>query len=215
VAWKLSNDKNIIRAKIKKQRTQLSRDKVLSLSRNIQKLFFKLPEFTKARSVAFYVAKQESGEVETKDMIQRTLELGKKVLVPVVESHRLIFSELLDFDSDLVPCTFGILEPKPDCRRPAWVEESDLVVVPGLAFDSRGFRLGYGKGYYDRLAREVASTKPFLPFVGLAYEFQLADKIPATPKDMRVNILVTEKRVLRFQKTSSVSQKPQKTNQKV
>jgi len=194
------HEKKTTREKFKSLRMRLSKEEVLTKSAHIKKLLFGLPEFARAKTIAFYVAKQASGEVETEDMIKESLAADKRVLVPVVEkaARKILFSELRDYDSELAHGAFNILEPKPSCRRPVPIRESDLVIVPALAFDLKGHRLGHGGGYYDRLLRELASTKPSPPFVGLAYEVQVVDKLPKTLWDVPVNILVTEKRVLHF-----------------
>ena len=193
-------EKKTTREKFKSLRMRLSREEVLTKSAQIKKLLFGLPEFAKAKTIAFYVAKQTGREVETEDMIKESLAVDKRVLVPVVDkaTRKILFSELRDYDSELAHGAFNILEPKPSCRRLVPIRESGLVIVPALVFDLQGHRLGYGGGYYDRLLRELASTKSLLPFVGLAYELQVVDKLPKTLLDVPVNILVTEKRVLHF-----------------
>jgi 5-formyltetrahydrofolate cyclo-ligase len=192
-------EKKVTREKFKSLRMRLSREEVLAKSALIKKLLFGLPEFAGAKTIAFYVAKQSSKEVETEGMIKESLAMGKRVLVPVVDkaARKILFHELRDY-SELAPGAFGILEPKPTCRRLVPARESDIVIVPALAFDLRGHRLGYGGGYYDRLLRDLASNKPSPLFIGLAYELQVVSRLPRTPLDVPVNILVTEKRVLHF-----------------
>jgi 5-formyltetrahydrofolate cyclo-ligase len=194
------NEKKTIREKFKSLRMRLSRKEVLTKSARIKKLLFGLSEFTRAKTIAFYVAKQASREVETEEIIKESLTAGKRVLVPIVNktARKILFSELRDYDSELAPGAFDIPEPKPSCRRLVPATESDLMIVPALVFDLQGHRLGYGGGYYDRLLRELASIKPSLPFVGLAYELQVVDRLPKTSRDVPVNILITEKRVLHF-----------------
>jgi len=194
------NEKKITREKFKSLRMRLSKEEVLTKSARIKKLLFGLSEFTRAKTIAFYVAKQASREVETEEMIKESLMAGKRVLVPIVDTaaRKILFSELRDYDSELAPGAFDILEPKPSYRRLVPATKSDLMIVPALVFDLQGHRLGYGGGYYDRLLRELASIKPSLPFVGLAYEMQVVDRLPKTSRDVPVNILVTEKRVLHF-----------------
>ncbi len=194
------NEKKTTREKFKSLRMRLSRKEVLTKSARIKKLLFGLSEFTKAKTIAFYVAKQANREVETEEMIKESLMAGKRVLVPIVDkaARKIFFSELRDYDSELAPGAFDIPEPKPSYRRLVPATKSDLMIVPALVFDLQGHRLGYGGGYYDRLLRELASIKPSLPFVGLAYELQVVDKLPKTSRDVPVNILVTEKRVLHF-----------------
>jgi 5-formyltetrahydrofolate cyclo-ligase len=193
-------EKRITRQKFKSLRMGLSRDEVLRKSALIKKSLFGLPEFARARTIAFYVAKKSNNEVETEEMIRESLAVGKRVLVPVVDkaSGKILFHELQDYDSELSPGAYGIPEPKPACRRIVRASESEVVIVPGLAFDLQGHRLGYGGGYYDRLLRELTSRRPSPLFIGLAYEFQVVDRLPRTHRDVPVDILVTEKRVLHF-----------------
>ena len=117
--------------------------------------------------------------------------------MPVVdkEKHRLKLSVLKSWD-DLKPGSYGILEPKKDCLK--WVSPMDinLIIVPGVGFDKKGNRLGHGEGYYDRLL-----SKPFGTLsIGLAFEIQIIEDIPIDTHDQPVDILITEKRVIKRKK---------------
>lgn len=193
-------NKEEVREKFKLLRVQQPREETLAKSARIQELLFELPEFRGARTVSFYVTKPGSGEVETEQMIKASLRMGKRVLVPIVDkmAKRLVLSELRDFDVELAPGAFNVPEPKPSYLRPVPARECDLVIVPGVVFDLHGYRLGYGGGYYDGLLREVASLGAGTPFIGLAYELQVMDRLPHTPHDVPIHILVTEERMLRF-----------------
>jgi len=153
-----------------------------------------IAEFARARVIHCYVSMSQ--EVGTQDLIRSLLADGRRVVVPVVDlQHRVLrHGEIRSFD-ELAPGSLGILEPKPEVFRPARIEEIDLVIVPGVAFDKHGERLGLGEGYYDRFLKEVRA-----PIVGLAFQFQIVEKIPATPMDVRVDILVTEEGVWRMKK---------------
>lgn len=192
--------KKEVREEFKLLRAQQPRGEALAKSVQIQGLLFELPEFRGAKTVSFYVTKPGSGEVETEQMIKASLEIGKRVLVPIVDkmAKRLVLSELRDFDVELTPGAFDVPEPKPSYRRPVPARECELVIVPGVVFDLRGYRLGFGGGYYDRLLREMASLRLGIPFAGLAYELQVVDRLPHTRHDVPIHILVTEGRVLRF-----------------
>jgi 5-formyltetrahydrofolate cyclo-ligase len=193
-------NKKEVREKFKLLRARQPWEEALAKSAQIQGILFELPEFRKAKTVSFYVTKPGSGEVDTEQMIKASLQMGKRVLLPVVEktAKRLELSELRDFEAELAPGAFNVPEPKPEYRRPVPARECDLIIVPGIAFDMHGHRLGFGGGYYDRLLREVASLKLGIPFVGLAYELQVVDTLPHSWHDVAVHILVTEERVLRF-----------------
>ena len=157
-------------------------------SEAIWRKVLRLTAFRRATTVCCYVALPY--EVQTRRMIEAMLEEGKRVVVPVVRprTKRLWLSEVRALDRDLAPGAFGVSEPVPSARRPVPERELDLVFVPGLAFDRRGHRLGHGHGYFDRfLARLPAAT----PTVGLAYRFQLVDRLPVDPHDRTVQTVLT------------------------
>ena len=181
------------------------RKKILSLRRSqpkeekrkkdslIQDRLFKLPEFIKAKTILFYISTED--EVGTEQIIKRALKENKRVIVPVskVEERNLSLSELKDYDSELELGAFNILEPKKEFRRFISPDELDLIVVPGVAFDSSGNRLGRGMGFYDRFLKRI---KRKIPILGLAYEFQIVDEIPVDDKDVSVDKIVTEDRII-------------------
>jgi 5-formyltetrahydrofolate cyclo-ligase len=97
--------------------------------------------------------------------------------------------------AQLTPGAFGILEPPAGCREVP-VEEIEVLLVPGLAFDPAGRRLGYGGGYYDEVAARLrAAGKGFL--LGVGFDFQLIETCPAGPADVAIDCVVTEARVVR------------------
>lgn len=187
-----ASDKKQIRAKYKAARSSMSKEDVMLKSSRIKQLLFSLPEFQTAKTVCFYIATKN--EVQTENVIRDAIKLGKRVLVPIVEMDRtLVMSRLFDYDKELEPGAFGILEPKSTCRRIVPISEAELIIVPGVVFDLDGNRLGYGGGYYDRF---LSSAKTNTRFVGLAYECQVVDKLPHGLGDVPVHKIVTECRVI-------------------
>jgi 5-formyltetrahydrofolate cyclo-ligase len=154
-----------------------------------------LPEYSGGKTVLCYVSFRT--EVATLDLLARMINEGKRVVVPYCEADRLELFHFIDF-ADLAPRTLGILEPKPELRaledRHVPVRDIDLFVLPGLAFDRDGGRLGYGKGYFDRLLK---LARPDALLAAIAFECQLFDAIPMTPQDIRVDAVVTESNVYR------------------
>jgi len=115
---------------------------------------------------------------------------GKRVVVPVAvpRTKQLRVSEVRNLQAELVRGSHGVWEPKPSSRRPVALREIDLALVPGIAFDRRGHRLGHGHGYFDRfLARLPKTTRT----IGLAFRFQLLDHLPVAAHDHAVQTVLT------------------------
>jgi 5-formyltetrahydrofolate cyclo-ligase len=115
------------------------------------------------------------------------LEADKQVVVPRVRKRELLLSKLVDPKRDLARGSFGVLEPTPQALRPVPLTAVDLVLVPGLAFDRLGHRLGHGRGYFDRLLARLPKTTST---VGLCFEFQLLDRLPTRPHDQTVQTVL-------------------------
>jgi 5-formyltetrahydrofolate cyclo-ligase len=136
-------------------------------------------------------------EVCTHGLLRGLLEQRRRVCVPSFDpaGRRYICSEMKNFDLDLKEGKLGILEPRGGAIRPVHPEKMGVWLVPGLAFDERGNRLGRGMGYYDRLLCGARGVK-----IALAYDFQLLNEIPSEPHDIRLDFIVTETRVVHCKK---------------
>jgi 5-formyltetrahydrofolate cyclo-ligase len=173
-------------------RRAISHTRLQGLSSRVQENLCAQNEYQKARTVASYVSKDY--EVQTTGIIAALLEAGRRVLVPLVDTSTtsLLFFEIRSL-GELAPGRFGIPEPS-GSGAPVPLEESDLLLVPLLAWDDRGHRIGYGRGYFDKaLARRGSSIA-----AGLALESQRVERIPEGPSDVRMDMVVTEERVRRF-----------------
>jgi len=145
-----------------------------------------MEEFAAAGLIHTYVSSKEK-EVDTHGLIRISLEQGKRVAVPVVEGKGQLRHAEIEGLEGLVRDAWGLLEPPAD--HAVWVEEVeeiDLVVVPGLAFDRQGGRLGFGGGYYDRF---LGSTSAFR--VGLVYDCLLLDEVPMEAHDARIDVVIS------------------------
>ncbi len=154
----------------------------------IQHKLFNEEEFKKAKVVMFYVSLKD--EVNTIFMIDEALKMGKRVCVPVVlmEEKRLIAGEIKNRQEDLENQHFGIYQPKHDRVKEVPLEDIDLVVVPGIAFDKNNLRLGRGHGYYDRFLCCLPSKAKT---IGLAFDFQVVENLPRKPHDIPVTKTIT------------------------
>ncbi len=160
------------------------------LSRRVWESLFALPELGRARTVMVYV--DVPGEVRTQAYLASVQRRGKQVVVPYCDRDELgLF--VLASPSELSPGTLGILEPKRELRglpaRHVEASQLDLLIVPGVAFDRRGARLGRGKGYYDRLLSQV---RPDASLVGVAFECQLVAELPMLSHDVFMDKVITE-----------------------
>jgi 5-formyltetrahydrofolate cyclo-ligase len=184
--------KALIRQTMLALRDALDPDERAAKSLLIQSNLFSLPAIMSASSLMFYVSFRS--EVQTEPMIRHALSLGKQVIVPITDmkKKRLLLSQIKDFDEDLAPGTWGILEPKPEKRRTVDYSNVDIVITPGAAFSEQGWRIGYGGGFYDRLLRKSQKRA-----YALAFEMQILNNVPhTTSRDVPVNYIVTEKRVV-------------------
>ena len=183
--------KETIRSSIRKKREAMHESEVLEKSRRIKTYLFSMHEFQEARTILFYVS--YDNEVNTHEMIQESLRMKKHIAVPVsdAETRTIICSTLVKWD-DLSAGVYNILEPRKDCIEQIAPTSIDLILLPGIAFDSEGNRIGHGKGYYDRFLQNNLHAHRF----GLAFEFQLVEKIPTGKYDRRVEKIITENRII-------------------
>jgi 5-formyltetrahydrofolate cyclo-ligase len=167
-------------------------DRLLSLSDKIREKVEELPEYRNSETIATYVA--TSGEVQTEQIIRDSLNYGKRVLVPkVISREKLMFSEIKDM-TDLARGEFGLLEPKTHLIHEIPLGEAEIILVPLVAWDEWGNRIGHGRGYFDfALANLPKNLK-----VGLAFEAQRVDRIPREEHDVPLDLVITEERQIRF-----------------
>jgi len=181
--------KRSLRSSMLARRSSMSREQWQIDSQRAQERLLGLELFQQARRVALYAPLQN--EVDTALLFAAAREAGKQVLYPQVCGEQLAFHEVTALEQ-LNRGSFGILEP---CPLSSVQEQAtlDLMVVPGVAFDLRGHRVGFGKGYYDRHLAGLHQL-PFL--VGLCHDFQLCDQVPTEGHDIRMHCLVTESRTV-------------------
>jgi 5-formyltetrahydrofolate cyclo-ligase len=158
-------------------------------SRAATKRVLELPEYAAAKTIVAFSAIQK--EADPAEILSSARASGKRVGLPRVVDELLELHEFGDV-SELEEGAFGVLEPSATARviTPA---EVDLVIVPGLAFDPRGHRLGYGRAFYDRLLPHM----PQAFRVGFAYDFQVMMELPNDPHDVPMHAVVTDQRMLR------------------
>ncbi len=158
----------------------------------IQRSLFALDRYAASKAVMTYVSLPD--EVQTGLILSNSLREGKKLAVPSLKnSGQIIPSLVYDPEDELSPGCFGVLEPAPGHIRPYPPAEIDLVIVPGVAFDCEGNRLGMGGGYYDKFLSPLSGRRAA---VGLAFGFQVISSVPSERHDTRVDFIITEDSVI-------------------
>lgn len=178
-------NKNHLRQLIKDQKSMMSDAEIKELSASLCLDLYKLDEYKNASCVFAYVSYNQ--EVRTRSLIERALADGKRVAVPRVYGDTMQFKYISSLN-DLQPGYMGIPEPSDDLECADGREEQVLMIMPGLAFDEAGNRVGYGRGYYDRYLTQHNKTR--YTKVALAYDFQIVDSIEADAFDVKTDILI-------------------------
>lgn len=178
--------KHDIRKRLLKLRKQTDEKTCREASLLIQQNFIVTEVFRQADTLALY--SPVNNEVATEQLFSVARNATKRVCYPRVVGESLEFIAVESL-ADLVPGAFGVSEPTAG----EVVKDIDVVVVPGAAFDRNGFRLGYGKGFYDR---QLAGMQPRIVSVGLCYEFQLCDSLPVEAHDQPLDYVATEARFI-------------------
>lgn len=177
-------DKNTLREKIKQMRKNLTHDEITQKSEKITSLLTETQIYRNAKCVCIYMA--SFNEPRTIPLIRKAISDGKKICVPITNTENTTLS--LSYVNDITSLkkgAYGISEPAViDTANPCDV---DLIIVPGIAFDRNGNRIGFGKGFYDRLLTDTIAVK-----IGLCYNFQLCEGITSDKHDIPMNIIITE-----------------------
>ena len=192
----MEEGKKELRKKMINLRYSLTQEEISRKSRRIFERLMSLGEYEKSGLIMGYM--DFRNEVRTCDFIRDSLEMGKRVAIPYVTSMRcgigeIAASEIYDMKCDTAPGRCGILEPAAGRLRIVNPGEIDLAVVPGVAFDKNGFRLGYGAGCYDGFLKNVRSD---CLKVGVAFEIQIVEVVPTDEHDIPLDIVITEDRLI-------------------
>lgn len=174
--------KEDFRKKALKMRENISIMEAIERSSAIQKNLIKLPEFKKAKIVLSYIPIRN--EVAADNFA------GKVIVLPGFNSKKNLVA--LKHDGKLADGLYNTKQPPCEKKRVVKMGSIDIAIVPGVAFDKKGNRVGYGKGYYDRLLSKIDGKK-----IALAYGFQVFENLPAESHDIKVDYIVTENRVIK------------------
>lgn len=186
------SDKKSLRLFYKKLRNEMSfQEKEMRDIRIYEKLT-QLDEYKNSESVLVYVS--SAIEVDTHKIIEYSFKKNKRVLAPrcIPNTNLMEFYEISSFD-DLESGAFGIMEPKDKCKRIKTFSSDSCCIVPALAYDKRGYRLGFGKGFYDRFLDKYDGKK-----IGLCYNSCVTERLPSDDFDKAADCVITDRYIIYF-----------------
>ena len=178
----IDQEKKEIRKRIRERKKSFSLDQKRNKSKSIFEKLEKLDHFKESSVIMVYWSMDD--EVYTHEFVQN-LHGKKRIILPIVKGDTLILKEFSGMSKMKIGEQFGIAEPigKPFEE----VEQLDLIIVPGVAFDEERNRLGRGKAYYDKLLKSTTALK-----VGVCFDFQLIDKVPVDEHDIKMDLIISD-----------------------
>jgi 5-formyltetrahydrofolate cyclo-ligase len=187
--------KKELRQRLRKQLAAMSKHEMATKSARATQLLVSTPEFAESEVIMVFLSLPS--EIDTTGLVLRAWQEHKRVLAPRIswEQRRMMPTEVRSLTSDLVETAMGLREPVTGAPIP--IPIIDMVVVPGIAFDEKGDRLGRGRGFYDRF---LAHPEFKGISCGLAFEAQLLAEVPVGPLDRPVTMLVTDEKIRRFRR---------------
>lgn len=180
--------KQTLRKKIKELKSQYSLSELLRKSELIFNLLDQLDEVKKANTILAYWSLDD--EVYTHNWIKSNYK-QKKILLPAIFKNNLLIKPFEGEENMISVPPFGIKEPK--STEITDLSIIDIIIVPGVAFDKIGYRLGRGKGYYDRFLTKTKAIK-----IGICFDFQIVEKVPINQFDIKIDIIITENNIYSF-----------------
>lgn len=174
-------DKQELRRVIREKKRAMTQEEILTASALLAEQFYQTPQYKNAKTIYGYLPYNQ--EVRTVPMLRQALLDGKKVAVPKVYGDEMRFIYMEDLEKTATGYA-GIPEPIAD--EPVARDPTALVLMPGLAFDRTGNRMGYGGGFYDKFLAD----EPDHPTVALCYEFQLLPSVPREEYDVPVDVVL-------------------------
>ncbi|MCW8957233.1 MAG: 5-formyltetrahydrofolate cyclo-ligase [Gammaproteobacteria bacterium] len=189
-------DRNQLRSSIRQQRRQLSPSQQHHHSHSLAEQLCKHPLFRRSRRIACYLA--EDGEIDPHIIINKAWQSGKQVFLPVLPPMgQSLFFAPYHPDSELIANRFNILEPAVAHNQWIRARQLSLILLPLVAFDPMGNRLGMGGGYYDRSLQFTRHRKQWHSphLIGLAHELQKVKQLPCESWDVPLNLIATEQSI--------------------
>ena len=189
----IQEKKHEIRTEITKLLTDMSDDVRNEKTQAIEDRLFEFANFLESNITLLYM--NTENEVATRNIIKRAIEYNKIVVLPVfdMEKHRMDLMKIENLETQLKQGPRGVHEPNTAKSKKVPIDCIDIAIVPGIAFDEKGARIGTGMGFYDRLIPNLPITTRK---VALSFEDQLIQQVPMEHHDKHVDIIITDKRII-------------------
>lgn len=177
--------KQNLRQEMRQRKKTYGSEQLRRMSQPIIEALLAHPRLMSAHTILLYASLAD--EVNTHELINTLLQQGKTLLLPVVVDDHTMKICRYTHDTNVGHGSFGIMEPQADAFTD--YDQIDLILVPGMAFDRHGHRLGRGKGYYDRFLSQAKDCYK----IGVCFPFQLVDEVPTDEHDVRMDEIITQK----------------------
>lgn len=189
----VNEKKREIASKVIKNIEAFSEDEHKSKQQAVEDRLFEFANFLEARIALFYTTR--GVEIATEGIIKRALSSGKKIALPLVdrENNKTTLFKITNFEDDLIKNEDGVRQPNPDKCKAIVADQIDIAIIPGLAFDEKGGRIGIVDNFYDRFVAKLPATTRK---VALAFEEQVVSSVPTDSRSKHIDIIVTDKRTI-------------------
>ncbi len=189
----IQEKKNDIRSEINNVLNSLSGSERLKKTQDIENRLFEFANFLEAKIALLHLNRYN--EIKMREIIERCFSINKTVVLPAFDigKHEMKLMKVDNLKANLKTGARGIKEPKRHLCKVVPIEYIDIAFIPGIAFDEKGGRIGFGEGYYDRLIPKLPNTTRK---VSLVFEDQIVQQVPMESHDRYIDILITEKRII-------------------
>jgi len=189
----VKNTKTSILAQVAEKLDALTKPEREAKYYQIENKVFEFANFMESQ--VSFMHTSASGEIPMERIIRKALHIEKTIVLPVFTDAKNAFHlcKIIDYDKDLQPNAGDVLEPDPEKCKKISLDEIDIAFIPGLAFDDKGGRIGFGNNYYTKLITRLPET---CRKVSLAFEEQIVDQIQMDSRKHTVDIIITDKRVI-------------------
>ncbi len=187
------DSKQSLLADIEQKLAGFTEEEIAEKAGQIENNLLGFANFMEAHIALLYT--ERSCEIPTGNIIKKVLEIKKGIALPALSDskHKISLLRINSYEKDLIKRDFNLLEPDPSVCKKLAIDQIDIAVIPGLAFDEKGGRLGFGQGFYNRLITKLPETTRK---ISIAYEEQIADQIQMESRKYNVDIIITDKRII-------------------